>query len=297
MLDWPIEAATVPANDEARWRHAGSNVSLDFHGDPVTAHLVVYSDGNHHMALEQCLRVFVTANPVVRDIFYATTPPAVLVEALNKGQLHLGNLCLSRRPQVFIGPRSILDRLASGELITEQRPFMRSRGNVLLVRGGNPRGITGIADLLRPDVRLFMSNPITEKASWEVYTQTIYNLSKQEGVDRDSLETLLSPQSRRTLFGEEIHHREAPQALVDERADVALVYYHLALRYVRIFPQLFEYLSLGEAPDAPERQGNVCTEYSLGLVRGADEWGPRLISFLSSAEATDIYRHHGLLRP
>ena len=32
------------------------------------------------------------------------------------------------------------------------------------------------------------------------------------------------------------HHREAPQALADGEADVAMVCYHLALRFVRVYP-------------------------------------------------------------
>ena len=46
-------------------------------------------------------------------------------------------------------------------------------------------------------------------------------------------------------YGERIHHREAPQAIMDGRADVAIVYYHLALGYTRIFPSLFEMVPLG----------------------------------------------------
>ena len=84
--------------------NAGSNPCLDFHGDPKRAGLVVFSDGNHYMALEEYVSRFPDANPEAQDVFYATTPPASLLAALEKGVLHVGNLSISASPHVFIGP-------------------------------------------------------------------------------------------------------------------------------------------------------------------------------------------------
>ena len=50
VLDWTSE--TVLAEDKIeQWYQPLSNRVLDFHGDPIKANLVVFSDGNHHMAL------------------------------------------------------------------------------------------------------------------------------------------------------------------------------------------------------------------------------------------------------
>jgi len=55
VLDWPSE--TVLAEDKIeQWHQPVSNRVLDFHGDPIKANLVVFSDGNHHMALLQSLQ-------------------------------------------------------------------------------------------------------------------------------------------------------------------------------------------------------------------------------------------------
>ena len=56
MLNWPEERA-AEGDGTPSWCQPGSNVCLDFHGDPAAA-LVVYSDGNHHMALGECLERF-----------------------------------------------------------------------------------------------------------------------------------------------------------------------------------------------------------------------------------------------
>lgn len=293
-LDWPREWAR-DRSDRPVWFHAGSNLSLDFHGDPVAARLAVFSDGNHHMALAEALQAFLAGQPAVRDIFYATTPPAVLVQALTAGGFSLGNLFLSVRPQVFISPAPVLEALVANGQMAGHAPFMRSRGNVLLVRAGNPLAIMSARDLVRPEVRLFLSNPLTEKASYEVYAETLRRFARTFGISFD----FLAGPAARVVHGERIHHRETPQALHDGRADAAVLYYHLALRYTRVFPGCFEIVALdGEGGVEPAaRTENIVTAYHLGLVGDGGEWGGRLRDFLLTDAVTAVYRRHGLERP
>ncbi len=297
-LDWPLEAASTATSDMLRWSHAGSNVSLDFHGDPVNAELVVFSDGNHHMALQQSLQTFLALHPEVNDIFYATTPPSVIMKYLKQGSMRLGNLTLSRQPHVFISPPNILTALSGEGFVDSHQAFIQSRGNVLLVRKDNPKQIHQLADLLRDDVTLFISNPLTEKASYDVYHDTILALAEASDLDAASFAQRLQDTSK-TVFGECIHHREAPQNIHDGRADVALVYYHLALRYTRIFPELFELVpldnTLSSTPGAPEfTANNVTTTYHIGLVGDGGKWGQQFLQFMLSDTVANIYREHGL---
>ena len=163
---------------------------------------------------------------------------------------------------------------------------MRSRGNVLLIRKGNPKQIHGIADLLRDDVRVFISNPQTEKASYDVYTETIRLLTQGSTLDPG-----------RTYFGELIHHREAPQCLYDGHADVAMIYYHLALRYTRIFPDLFDFIPLGGTKENPQPDSNnVSTTYHIGLINENNPLAQALLDFMQGDSVTAIYQQHGLER-
>ncbi len=158
MLDWKPEYCHDKAVS-AVWHHAGTNLALDFHGDPG-GDLVVFSDGNHHMALLDAVRAFRERHDTL-GLFYTTTPPAPLVAALRSGELRLCNLLLSVRPHVFISPGSVLEPLRQQGLLGELRGLLSSRGNVLLVARGNPKAIHGVADLARDDLRLFLSNPET----------------------------------------------------------------------------------------------------------------------------------------
>lgn len=296
-LNWPLEAA-CPAEADLRWAQPDSNICLDFHGDPITAGLAVFSDGNHHMALEVCLQHFRQQHPEIVDIFYATTPPSVIVNLLINGQLVLGNLTLSRLPNVFISPKGIMDRLQADGYVSSHQAFMQSRGNVMLVRKGNPKNIQTMADLLREDVRLFISNPVTEKASHEVYAQTLLGLAEEKNINQAAIKELLSGSTGRLVTGKCIHHREAPQCLFADRADVAVVYYHLALRYTRIFPEHFEMVPLQGSIDNPQpSENNISTDYHIGLVGDGGEWGKTFLDYMFSDTVTQLYAEHSLQRP
>ncbi len=292
-LNWPDEFAG-PADDAASFVQPGSNICLDFHGDPLRARLVVFSDGNHHMALREVLAAFLADNPAVEDIFYSTTPPRVALQWLHAGQLDIGNLRLSLKAHVFISPPAVLDQAVAAGHMNSYRPFMRSRGTALLVRKDNPKNILGAADLLRDDVRLFLSNPQTEKVSYDIYRDALRRLASADFSTLDFLDHGSDgPDPAKLIYGAAIHHREAPQALADGRADVAVVFYHLALRYQRIFPDLFEFVQPAAwAQDASAEIGRC----DCGLVEDGGAWGAKLLDFLATDAVTGIYRAHGLER-
>jgi len=137
-LDWPEEQAGAD-NHFFHWVQPGSNICLDFHGDPVQAQLVVFSDGNHHMALRDCLDLFLRQNKGLSGIFYATTPPGPIVNMLRNGGLQMGNLIISISPHVFISPPEVLDNLVADRFMSGHVPFVRNQGNVLLVKKGQPQ--------------------------------------------------------------------------------------------------------------------------------------------------------------
>lgn len=295
ILPWPVESA-CERDSEFAWSQAPANLCLDFHGDPARARLVVFSDGNHHMALADSLREFYRHNVAVNDIFYATTPPAVIVNLLKRGGMRLGNLALSVRPHLFISPPNILASLQTDGYVQSHQAFMQSRGNVLLVRAGNPRNIRSVADLRRSGVRLFISNPHNETASYQVYAQTLQQFAARDGWPL-SADFAQLQQQLQLVSGERIHHREAPQAVYDGRADAAILYYHLALRYTRVFPGEFAIVHLdGSDTDVPAACAEqVITTYHLGLVGDGGEWGVHLQQFMLGDEVAAIYKHHGLI--
>jgi hypothetical protein len=294
-LPWPPEAAQYPDDTVRAFAAPGSNLVLDFHGDPATAGLAVFSDGNHHMALEASVRAFLAANPDVGDVFYTTTPPAPLVAALKGDGLVLGNLRISRKPDVFIGPGNILDGLVDAGFITQHVPFAESRGNVILVRKGNPKGINSVVDLLSDDVTVACSNPVTEKASYAVYAEAAGGLAWEAGTDGNAVVAKLSTAGPKTVHSQIIHHREVPELIGAGHADAAVIYYHLALRYTRIFPDIFELVDMGGVLSGKSSPANTTTRYHIGVVADGGKWGAPFVSFMQSNTVKRLYEEHGLL--
>lgn len=295
-LDWPTEFAGQKKQSTYKWLQAGSNIVLDFHGDPVAAGLTVLADGNHHMALEEVLRRFIEVESSVNEIFYVTLPPAVLLNIIEQKQVCLGSLILPVQPNLVLGPRGLMDELAQTEHVSNFKPFVKNRGSVLLVEKGNTRKITGVEDLFRDDVRLFISNPETEKVSYSGYRDTLVNMAKKKGLQSDVLAGLLEHgAAERVVYGSSVHHREAPHSLINNLSDVAVVYYHLALRYTRIFPDKFEIIPLGGSVDVPEpAPENVVTTIYMAMFAHGGEWGERLYTFLQTPAVKEIYEYHGL---
>ncbi len=293
-LSWPAEAAQYPSDSVRAFAAPGSNLALDFHGDPATAGLAVFSDGNHHMALEASVRAFLVDNPRVGDVFYTTTPPAPLVDALKGDGMVLGNLRITRKPDVFIGPSNILDTLVDAGFMTMHMPFAESRGNVMLVRKGNPKGIQSVAGLLSDDVTVACSNPVTEKASYAVYEETARNLARESGTDGDAIVAKLSTAGPMTVHSQIIHHREIPELISAGQADAALIYYHLALRYIRIFPDIFELVDIGGILSKEPTSTSPTTRYHIGLIADGGQWGKHFISFMKGNVVKKLYEQHGL---
>jgi hypothetical protein len=208
------------------------------------------------------------------------------VALLRRGRLQLGNFVLSVTPHLFIAPPQVLDGLVEEGYMTDHKPFVRNQGNVLLVKRGNSKGITGVDDLKRPGITLFLSNPDTEMASHRVYRDTLINLSGDPEIEG----------GLNIVYGQRIHHREAPEALMRGQADVAVVFYHLALHFTRRFPNEFEMVPLGGTTEKPDpRPGNHLASTHVGLIGAGGVHGESLLDFLTSKAVQAIYRHHGLI--
>ncbi|MEM7195325.1 MAG: substrate-binding domain-containing protein [Pseudomonadota bacterium] len=294
LLQWPQENAHDPDPRIRFFSAPESNLVLDFHGDPAHSGLTVFSDGNHHMALEAAIREFATINPKVGDVFYTTTPPAPLVAAAKGHGLMVGNLHLNVQPDIFIGPENIISNLATDGLVSRHAPFVQSRGNVLLVRKHNPKNIHSVSDLLSDSVRLTCSNPQTEKASFEVYREAAINMANQADAATEDLVEKLSGSSESTVHSQVIHHREVPQIIADDKADAAIIYYHLALRYTRIFPDIFDLVDVQDNLANNRPEAGPITQYHIGIVNQKSSWSEAFYEFMQHSVATEIYEYHGL---
>jgi ABC-type molybdate transport system substrate-binding protein len=293
-LAWPPELPNALLPGSSPYISEKSNIVLDLHGSVQDPDLVIFMAGNQYRVIPELLAAFrkwVKAQPKhrgakVERIFYATTPPGRLIDAMESGQLVLGNYWIDVRPDamwpdVFMtGPRQ-QRRLRKSGYIDGWSVYTRNRGVVLLIRAGNPKGIHGASDLLREDVRVAISSPVREPASYESYSNT---LRAQEGAAFPELilkkATTISPAA--------VHHRENPQFIYDDQADVAPMYYHFGDYLKSHMPAVFDYVTLPE-------KGNFRDELAISLIRNAPHRAAALawIDFMRSDDAAAIYNRNG----
>lgn len=293
-LAWPQELPEALHPQARPYISEKSNVVLDLHGSVQDPDLVIFMAGNQYRVLPELLPVFrqwAKGNSRYKGvrterIFYATTPPGRLIDAMQTGQFVLGNFWIDVQPgelwpDIFMtGPRQ-QRRLAAAKYIDRWSVYTRNRGVVLLIRAGNPKNIRGIGDLIRADVRVAISSPTREPASFESYSNT---LRAQGGPQLPEL-ILKKPN---TISPVAVHHRENPQFIVDDRADVAPMYFHFGDYLKTHLPQQFDYIPL-------PAEGNFKDELAISVIRNAPH--PRAaaawLEFIRSDAAAAVYGRHG----
>jgi len=293
-LVWPPELPEALSPQAKPYVSEKSNVVLDLHGSVQSPDLVIFMAGNQYRVFPELLPAFREwakghpphQNVRTERIFYATTPPGRLIDAMQTGEFVMGNLWIEVRPDklwpdVFMtGPRQ-QKRLAAAKYIDQWSIYTRNRGVVLLIRAGNPKNIRGIADLARDDVRVAISSPVREPASFESYSNT---LRAQGG---NGFPELILGKAN-TISPVAVHHRENPQFIADGKADVAPMYYHFGDYLKSRLPEQFDYVPL-----PPE--GNFRDELAVSVIRNAPhpDTAKAWLDFLRSDAAAAVFNRNG----
>jgi len=293
-LNWPLES-TQKETSHYQWSDYHANILLDLHGNPQHSVLTVFSDGNHHMALEESLSYFSKHYLEKKSIFYLTLPPHVLAGIIANSGLQIGNYSISLSPDLIIGPEPFVTKYSQKLKFNAPKKIAKSLGNSLLLRKSLNCNLCSIKELIESKLRLFISSPSREKASFEVYWQSLINLAHHENLEKTLIDSWFQLENEiiineNIIIGEHVHHREAPEYLLQNKADITLLYHHLALRYVRLFPNEFTLQPLYQSGTEQCLKEQVRTEY----FASANDNAIALFDFLQSEKNKAIYRSHGL---
>ncbi|MHB8878090.1 MAG: molybdate ABC transporter substrate-binding protein [Myxococcaceae bacterium] len=258
------------------------DVVQDLHGDPLAADLVLFLNGNQFMVMEELLAAFRAEHAEVREIFYETLPPGVLVEQVRRGALRMGELTISVAPDVLTaGPRQ-LARLRSEGWVGEVLEYA-SNDLAMLVRSGNPAGIREWRDLGRSGVRVAMPNPDTEGVG-KLIVRALEKAGGQ-GLARGVMEEKVDAGEVRLT---QIHHRESALWLERGEVDVAPLWSTEARYHVGRGPSVEAVLV---PPDQNERG-----RYGLAIVEKRSrhpEAAAAFVRFMEGDVARSIYAGYG----
>ena len=282
----PAGAPTATSTDVVDLTVPPVDAIADLHGNPTTADLVLFMNGNQFMVMDDAVGAFQQAHPQVREVFYETIPPGKLLEQARNRTLQIGRLRLSIKPDaVAAGPR-LLEPLYADALI-EQPVVYASNDLAILVAKGNPENIRGLADLARPGVRVAMPN------------------LRYEGVAEligQALERAGGPQLRRTVLEDktasghtrwtQIHHRESALWLAAGEVD-ACPLWSTEARY--------HCVDLGAAMETVTipAEHNVTGKYGIAVVRGCahPEAAQAYVDFLQGPSGREVYARYGFSGP
>jgi hypothetical protein len=310
LLEWPYDQNVVSPN----LNDPSSNTLHDFHGQISSCDLVLSTEGNYHPALRDMWPLFLgkfEKQPLL-NWFYTTSPPLALGQLQNE-ILQIGNLYAKCRPQVVVATEKVVRLLQEGGFAEGRAyPLYQDRGSVILVKHGNPKGISSLWDLARTDIRYVSPNPQLEPGAFANYAKTLYAIAANDSSPPENLtpQQLIgrifntpSPNPAKWLAGARIHHRDVPWSIACGKGDAGLILYHLGLYAKEIFPQKFDIIPLGGTVSDPQPlKGTIVQTRLLTRIKGdwtAKQIGARekLIETFLSEDFTRILQKRGMKRP
>jgi len=310
-LDWPQDdAVTTPYLTQLV-----ANDINDLHGD-VTCDLIISTPGNYHMALRDAMKGrddlgLVGLQQQVKERFDVTvcwsTSPPIAPEQIPAEDLQFKNIHLQGRPALAMGPGAVMNTLVANGYVdaATRRPFLRNRGNAILVRADKAKKIKNVCDL-GGKTRVATPNPYLEPGSFGNFSGTIFNVADQNDFGCDATELFNSIFSqdlsefdlssfdnpydiRRILkvFGvgenergnppkwvasSRIMHRDIPYALCHDEADAGVIFYHQAIYVKRVLAETgcnLEIVPMGGTETDPDPlPGNQVGTLHIAKVAG-----------------------------
>lgn len=257
----------------------------DLHGDIVDPQLVVFFAGNQFMVVHDLMDAFKQAHPAYQRVFVETLPPGILAKQIESGSLVMGNLRITLKPDVYTaGKGSVAEKQKQHGWFADTCDYARNPLAILVARG-NPKHITGLADLGRGDVRVSMPNPAWEGIARQI--EASYRKVGGEALDHTIMQTKVADGS---TFLTRIHHRQSPLRVLQGESDAAPVWSTEAYFQQQILHHPVETVAI------PDAQNAVAT-YTVARMKNAPhaQAAKDFMAFMQSPAAAAIYRKYGFL--
>ncbi|HTV49592.1 MAG TPA: substrate-binding domain-containing protein [Steroidobacteraceae bacterium] len=259
----------------------------DLYGDVVDPQLTIFFGGNQFMVVPDLIAAFKRAYPQYVRVFVETLPPGKLASQIEAGALIMGSLRIAAKPDLYTAGRDGIDALQRQKHWFTTTYDYADNELALMVRAGNPHHVAGLADLGRRDVRVSMPNPAFEGIGRQI--EAALRKAGGEALERSVMQAKVADGS--TLLTQ-IHHRQSPLNLLEDRADAAPVWLTEGYfqQHVLHFP--VETITIAAAH-------NVRATYAAAVLATAPH--PRaardFLAFLATSTAQGIYRRYGFQPP
>ena len=253
------------------------------------AGLALWVAGNQFFAMDDVIHGFQRVNPGV-SVALITLPPGMVVDAIKANGWTFEETAYPGRPDLYASVSTgHLQSLNKAGLMNDYMTYMHNE-LVLMVAKGNPKNIKGIDDLVRPDVRTSLPNPINE-GIMQFYLRKVLEqrgLWQKISAGKECSGCATTENNWFTA----VHHRETPARILAGQSDVGVVWKTEALEAVR------NGSAIDIEPLPPDDSLIKEVSYVIGPLAAPQHpmRAEAFIRFLQSADGQDAYASHGFVK-
>ena len=252
------------------------------------AGVVLWLAGNQFFAMDDVVGAFRKDYPGVA-VGVITLPPGLLLKAIQGGGWTYGGKSYPGLPDVYASVNlGHLKTLKKAGLMDNHAIYLHNE-MVLMVAQGNPKGVKGIKDMARPDVRTSNPNPVSE-GIMRFYGRKVL---ERNGIwDQISAgKECSSCQTTPNNWFTSVHHRETPERILDGRSDTGIVWVTEVGQAKRDGAKV----DMVRLPPEDSLVNEV--SYAIGSLTNSKRkaMADRYVAFLSSPGARAAYEKYGFV--
>ncbi len=253
------------------------------------AGVILWLAGNQFFAMDDVVKAYQKASPGA-VVGLITLPPGLLLEGIEKGGMSYGGGDYPGLPDVYASVNlGHLKRLKAKGMMDAYAVYLHNEME-LMVAAGNPKGIKGIKDIARPDIRTSMPNPISEG---------IMRFYGKKVLERNGLWELVSGgkecsscQTTPNNWFTAVHHRETPERILAGKSDTGIVWVTETQEARR------DGAKVDSVKLPPEDSLRDEVSYAIGALTGSPNQAAadRYLAFLATPAAQDAYAEFGFVK-
>jgi len=253
------------------------------------AGLVLWVAGNQFFAMDDVVRGFQKVNSGV-SVALITLPPGMVADAIKADGWIFEDMPYAGRPDLYASVSlGHLLSLHKDGLMNDYMTYMHNE-LVLMVAKGNPKNIKSIDDLVRPDVRTSLPNPVNEGIMQFYFRRVLEQHALWQKISAGKECSGCATTANNWFTA--VHHRETPARILAGQSDVGVVWKTEGL----------EALHNGSAVEIvplPADQSMV-KEVFYAIAPLVQARHPKqaeaFIRFLQSPDGQDAYAKHGFVK-
>ncbi len=290
----PKELAAIPPNKDTdlKFYRADGSIQKGVEAlDHMTsdADLVLWVAGNQFFAMDEVVGAFQKTHPGV-TVGLITLPPGLILSAIQNGGWVYNGKEYRCAPDVYASVNlGHLRQLKAAGLMSHYAVYMHNELQIMVAKG-NPKKIAGIDDLVRPDVRTSLPNPVNE-GIMQFYARKVLERHGLWSQIANGKECVSCQTTERNWFTA-VHHRETPERIRDGKSDAGIVWKTEVMEALRHGAQV----EAVELPAADSLRDEV--SYAIGALENGRHKAnaESYLAFLATAGAQDAYEKFGFVK-